>query len=244
MDTSACTAAQFMSAGTPGAYYHIPNTDNNKQIDYIFDLQKFSCNPLTEPVVRLTDVYPAGYSGPVIDSIDQRFKINVFKVDLQFSTQPDTGTVVQINGEMSTEYRMEEDVITETWFSLVFGCEQPSQISFEDFECTSYQFGQVITGTKFSKPTLLITPSLVNSACVQTTATIVEVTNNGGPTFENQVGQIPYLDSLVNSSEIKIPYAPSVVIGTYTFELTETDAYTGLIASKTFSIEVLANPPS
>ena len=74
---------------------------------------------------------------------------------------------------------MEEDIVDDTWFNLVFGCDTPNTMELSAFNCPVLVFGETTSSDYLlDRPTLSVNSGSLSSSCVSTTATIVEITQN------------------------------------------------------------------
>ena len=74
---------------------------------------------------------------------------------------------------------MEEDIVDDTWFNLVFGCDTPYTLELSAFNCPVLVFGETTSSDYLlERPTLSVNFGSLSLSCVSTTATIVETTQN------------------------------------------------------------------
>ena len=72
---------------------------------------------------------------------------------------------------------MEEDIIEDTWFNLVFGCDTPNTLQLNTFNCPVLVFGETrLRDYLLERPTLSVNSGSLSSSCVSTKAAIVETT--------------------------------------------------------------------
>ena len=73
-------------------------------------------------------VYPSGYSGATIDTIEVEITDTGLKTAVEFATMLPTGTLVALRGQASSEFLMEDDITEDDMFYLIFGCDTPTSL--------------------------------------------------------------------------------------------------------------------